>query len=158
MQISNYINRDSRLEPKSPETASSRLRAVERVKTYIELHLEEWDNDLSLTRLSRESGYSKSHLIEVFKHLTGDTPKQFLKMARMEWAKKLLRTSPKTVTEIALIVGYESFPTFSRTFAEHYGISPSRFRASLKLEEEGKESDRVNEYACPNVGHMTSGQ
>lgn len=84
--------------------------------------------NLSLEDLCAEVGSSKSHFISIFEEVTGTTPHHFLASLRIQRAKELLLATAESVTEIAFDVGYESFPTFSRTFSEYVGLSPLEFR------------------------------
>jgi AraC-like DNA-binding protein len=46
----------------------------------------------------------------------------------MEQAKKLLETTPLSVTQIALEVGYEYASNFTTAFRRHFGITPKSAR------------------------------
>lgn len=47
---------------------------------------------------------------------------------RMETAARLLRTSRRNVSAIALDVGFAESASFTRAFARHFGIPPGRYR------------------------------
>ncbi|MBX9662066.1 AraC family transcriptional regulator [Novosphingobium sp.] len=47
---------------------------------------------------------------------------------RMETAARLLRTSRRNVSAIALDVGFAESASFTRAFARHFGVSPGRYR------------------------------
>ena len=112
----------------------SHSRTVEHVIRYMHLSLcDDAMVDVSLAALCRESGYSSAHLIGMFEEITGTTPHHFLASLRIQRAKELLLSSDKTVTVIAYDVGYESFPTFSRTFSQFVGVSPIQFRSMPKI-------------------------
>lgn len=116
--------------PHFPCTIASRQTAVEKVIRHMKTSLVEWDVDVSLAALARVACYSESHLIEVFMEVTDTTPHHFLASLRIQKAKELLLHTRKSATEIALDVGYQSFPTFSRTFKDYVGMTPARFRAA----------------------------
>lgn len=111
-----------------PDTEAAHQAAVEKVIVHMKANLDAWDSDLSLAALAREGCYSQSHLIEVFEEITGTTPHHFLASLRIQRAKELLLQTTRTVTDIALEVGYQSFPTFSRTFKDYVGLPPADFR------------------------------
>lgn len=111
-----------------PATTVAHELAVGKVIRHMRQNLIAWDTDLSLKALARKGCYSTSRLIDVFEKVTGTTPHHYLASLRIQKAKELLLDSNASVTEIALAVGYRSFPTFSRTFAEYVGTSPSAFR------------------------------
>jgi transcriptional regulator GlxA family with amidase domain len=59
------------------------------------------------------------------KHLLGISPADFLREARMKRAVQLLRTTDKTVSEVAFAVGFNDPKYFSRCFRQSIGQSPS---------------------------------
>jgi AraC-like DNA-binding protein len=58
----------------------------------------------------------------------GETPHRYLQRRRVERAMFLLRSSERSVTDICFDVGFNSLGTFSRTFLEIVGESPTTFR------------------------------
>jgi AraC-like DNA-binding protein len=52
-------------------------------------------------------------------------------MARIIAALELLSSADATITEVALHVGYQSMSSFSRTFKDYVGKSPSVFRNEM---------------------------
>lgn len=71
---------------------------------------------------------SPAHFIRSFKTTFGETPHRYLQRRRVERAMYLLRTTELSVTEICMTVGFSSLGTFSRTFTEIVGETPSSFR------------------------------
>ena len=65
---------------------------------------------------------------EVFHKCTGVLMKQYHNSLRMEKAVQLLLGTLDTITAISLALGFDSVHTFSRTFRQHFGISPSELR------------------------------
>lgn len=84
----------------------------------------EWD----VSALAAIAVMSQAHFIREFRRAFGETPHRYLQRRRIERAMTLLRTTDRSVTDIALAVGFSSLGSFSRTFAEVVGQSPSRFR------------------------------
>lgn len=71
---------------------------------------------------------SEAHFFRTFKTTFGETPHRYLQRRRIERAMYLLRTSERSVTDICMEVGFSSLGTFSRTFRDVVGVSPSEFR------------------------------
>jgi transcriptional regulator GlxA family with amidase domain len=71
---------------------------------------------------------SRAHFIRSFKEAFGETPHRYLQRRRIERAMWMLRVSDRSVTEVCLDVGFTSLGTFSRTFHEIVGVSPSAYR------------------------------
>ena len=84
---------------------------------------------LDVPTLARIAGASEAHFIRTFKATFGETPYRYLQRRRVERSMFLLRQRRElSVTEVCLEVGFVSLGTFSRTFSEIVGISPSEYR------------------------------
>ncbi len=86
------------------------------------------DRPLTLSELARECGVSKFHFLRMFRTATGSTPSRFITSIRIERAKTLLMKTKRSVTEIALDVGFAEQSSFTRAFGRHAGVTPRSFR------------------------------
>lgn len=98
---------------------------LQRVRNYVagNCHLD-LDNDT----LARMANYSSWHFIRAFRSAYGETPHAYLVRMRLEHARKLLRTSPLAIAEIALASGFENRCAFSRLFRQHFGTTAGALR------------------------------
>ena len=103
---------------------------VSTVLTYIEGHL---DGKWTLDDLGRMTGYSPLHLLRIFRDETQKTPHDLAAVLRMAKARKLLKETDLTVSEIALQCGYRSESYFHELFREENGLTPGRYRQSARL-------------------------
>lgn len=94
----------------------------------------EYMNDLSVRKIAAELSVSESNLSHVFKHETGVSPYEFLLNKRINQAKYLLKLSNKTVSQIALEIGFQSDSHFVKTFRERTHTTPSAFRKNASFE------------------------
>ncbi|HYP48548.1 MAG TPA: AraC family transcriptional regulator [Thermoleophilaceae bacterium] len=83
---------------------------------------------LDVPALARIAHVSEAHFIRTFKATFGETPHRYLQRRRVERAMFLLRESERSVSEICLDAGFTSLGTFSRTFRDIVGVSPSAYR------------------------------
>jgi AraC-like DNA-binding protein len=83
---------------------------------------------LDVPALARIAHTSEAHFSRTFRATFGETPHRYLQRRRVERAMYLLRRTDRDVTEICFDVGFSSLGTFSRTFSEIVGESPSEFR------------------------------
>lgn len=83
---------------------------------------------LDIEALAAAAHVSRAHFIRSFRDTFGETPHRYLQRRRIERAMALLRESERPVTEICLDVGFASLGSFSRTFAEIVGCSPTAYR------------------------------
>jgi transcriptional regulator GlxA family with amidase domain len=87
-----------------------------------------YGQQLDVPALAVISHMSEAHFIRSFRAAFGETPHRYLQRRRVERAMYLLRGSDRDVTDICLDVGFTSLGTFSRTFNEIVGESPSAYR------------------------------
>lgn len=83
---------------------------------------------LDVLTLARIAHVSEAHFIRTFAATFGETPHRYLQRRRVERAMFLLRETDRSVTEICMDVGFTSLGTFSRTFRDIVGRSPSEHR------------------------------
>lgn len=121
------MDRKSRHSEQNVRTANSHRQSIERVIVHMRGKLAD---QLSLTHLARLACLSKFHFLRVFEEVTGTTPYHFLACLRIERAKELLIDSNLSVTSICMDVGYTSLGSFSASFRELVGLSPSAFRTT----------------------------
>jgi AraC-like DNA-binding protein len=84
---------------------------------------------LDIEALAKSVHLSRAHFIRSFRETFGETPHRYLQRRRIERAMALLRETDRPVTDICFDVGFLSLGTFSRTFHEIVGASPSAYRA-----------------------------
>ncbi len=84
---------------------------------------------LDVPTLAAIAHLSASQFGRVFRDVYGETPHRYLQRRRVERAMTLLRQTDRPVTDIAWDVGFASLGTFSRTFSNIVGCSPTGFRA-----------------------------
>jgi transcriptional regulator GlxA family with amidase domain len=87
---------------------------------------------LDVPRLAAIACVSEAHFIRTFRATFGETPHRYLQRRRVERAMYLLVQTRRDVTDVCLEVGFGSLGTFSRTFRDIVGESPTSFRAHAK--------------------------
>ena len=83
------------------------------------------DSDLSVETIGAELGLSRVQLYRKVKALTGQSPVELLRRARLQRGRQLLQSTDKTVSEVAYEVGFSAPSYFTKCFKDEYGISPS---------------------------------
>ena len=68
----------------------------------------------------------------VFAGVLGVTPHQYLVRARLRHAARLLADDTRSITDVALDVGFRDLSNFVRTFHRAAGVSPSGFRRAAR--------------------------
>ncbi len=85
--------------------------------------------DISLDAVAWKADMSPSHFSRIFKKVMGLPYQDYLNNRRITKAKNLLRTSPQSVTEIAISLGFADPTGFGRTFKKLTGQTPSAYRS-----------------------------
>jgi AraC-like DNA-binding protein len=86
----------------------------------------------TVASLGSEVGVSRSVLAERFRRYLSETPMSYLARWRLQLGAQLLKSSSRSVADIAAQVGYESEPSFNRAFKRQFGLPPARFRSHLR--------------------------
>ncbi len=109
----------------SPAAALFTLPALRRARDLID---RDYAEPLSIDRIAREAGYTRFHFSRTFAAAYGESPSAYLTRRRLERAKALLRDANLTVTEVCLLVGFESLGSFGSLFRRVVGCSPTAYR------------------------------
>jgi len=102
---------------------------VKNVKAIILAHLE--DTNFSVQTLCSKVFLSRQQVHRKLIALTGLSTSHFIRSIRLQAAKKLLKTTDQSITQIAFSVGFKEVSYFSKVFTLTYGQSPSEFRQML---------------------------
>jgi len=104
---------------------SEAQRLVRKGMAYVHEHYAE-----SMTRetLARHVGVSEDYMTRCFRQELGITPMAYLNRYRVSRAKELLAAGRKSMTEVAMAVGFSDSNYFGRVFRREVGISPSDYR------------------------------
>ncbi|CAM3100348.1 helix-turn-helix domain-containing protein [Rariglobus hedericola] len=84
----------------------------------------------TLAEMARFARVSRTNLLRVFRQATGKSPIDYLIGLRIEAAKRLLRQSNRSMTEIGIETGFGDSNYFARQFRLVAGRTPSEFRRS----------------------------
>ncbi|NEX01511.1 AraC-type DNA-binding protein [Pseudobutyrivibrio sp. NOR37] len=108
------------------------MRRMISVTDYIKNNLTA--DDLSQATMAKMAGISKDYFSRLFKTVTGTNYSKWLNMIRMEKATELLSLDNRPLTEVAMLAGFQSIPSFNRVFRAEKGMSPGEYR-SLRVKE-----------------------
>lgn len=98
---------------------------IRRVFAYINEHFAE---EITLDALAEETSMSRTYLCRYFKEMTGQTLFGYIEQTRIQYACYLLKTTERSVAQIAMESGFESVSYFNRMFRRHCNMTPSRYR------------------------------
>ncbi|OXM88341.1 response regulator transcription factor [Paenibacillus rigui] len=106
------------------------LDLMKQAKAYIDAHITQ---ELSLEEVAEFLGISAPYLSLLFKKVHHESFVQYRITKRIQLAKQMLEIPHYRTTDIALEVGYENYPHFSRTFKKVTGVSPLEYRHSMGI-------------------------
>ncbi len=86
-------------------------------------------DDLSQGAMAEMAGISRDYFSRIFKNVTGMNYSRWLNTVRLEKASELLTEEGRSLTEIAMLSGFQSIPSFNRVFREEKGMAPGEYRA-----------------------------
>lgn len=136
-QNSNYIkygkvwvenqNTLSSVEKKKLLAAEEENKGIQKVKSYIKDHYTE---KIGLNDLAQHVGYNPSYLSTLFKKHEGVPPLDYLNITRINQAKIFLAASDFSISDIAMMVGFNSVSYFNHMFKSTVNQTPGEYRIS----------------------------
>lgn len=110
----------------SGAVALTKFNDLQRLEIYLAQHYTE---KLTLKQISDDLNFGTTKLCALAKTLSkGHSLTWLIAHYRIESAKKLLTGSDKSISEIALLTGYEDYNYFTKVFKNIVGITPSMYR------------------------------
>ena len=106
------------------------------------------------TSSRRSVGLSRSVLTERFARYLGQAPMAYLTDWRLELAAESLRTTSRSVLQIAGEVGYDSEAAFNRAFKRRFAAPPARYRRNWR--EKGRAGTAEGEQQAEGVAERIS--
>ncbi|QJD82015.1 helix-turn-helix transcriptional regulator [Cohnella herbarum] len=100
-------------------------RSIMDCVNYINNHYHE---SLEREQLARKVSLSRSYFSVLFKKYVGCSPVEYITRVRLDKAMQLLRGSNKSVSVVALEVGFHDPLYFSRVFTREIGVTPRDYR------------------------------
>jgi AraC family transcriptional regulator len=88
-------------------------------------------DSFTLADCAKHAGLSLHHFLRLFHEVHGLTPHRCLAQRRIRVAKELLEQTDRSVSEIAIEVGFGGASAFGRMFKQEIGCSPIEFRKSI---------------------------
>lgn len=101
------------------------LERIQRGIDFVEAHLEV---DFGLDDVARAAGMSCWHFQRIFKALTHETLKTYIRSRRFSHALGLLKDTNLPLLNIALASGFETHESFTRAFKACFRITPNQYR------------------------------
>ena len=98
------------------------------VKSVIEFLAENVCERITVDDLCRRINYTRSYIFREFKKVTGQSVMSYFTGMKIKEAKRLLRSTDLSVTEIAASLSFDTPNYFTKTFRRVTGSTPSQYR------------------------------
>lgn len=86
--------------------------------------------ELNVTTVCHDLLISQSKFAYKLKELTGETPGSFFRRYKLNKAARLLQEGKYNVSEVAVMIGFNTAAHFSVAFKKQFGVTPSEFQSS----------------------------
>ena len=96
-----------------------------RIQAAVDAIERDFAEPLTVEDLAAAASLSRFHFSRIFRDQVGVSPYRYLVSVRLDRAAELLRRGRRSVTEVALSVGFQDLGRFSRAFAARFGQRPS---------------------------------
>ena len=101
---------------------------LEKILSYIDETIYE---PLSIADICQKFSLSRSSLQILFNENLNQSPKKYINELKLEKSRQMICENKYTISEIALILGFNSIHYFSRAFTQKYHMAPSEYSKSL---------------------------
>lgn len=99
-------------------------------QAYVEMYIS--NPELSVDELADHLKLSRSQLYRKIKSLTNYSPNELIRIVRLKYAKQLLNSKVKSISEVAYEAGFSSPSYFAKCFKDIYGESPTEYLEQTK--------------------------
>lgn len=146
--IKNYAKMRERLTPvfatETPSFISKQMKKdhdsmdfMDEVHTRLDVNL--GNNKYTITKLSSELGLSRTLFYNKFRSITGQAPKDYIFLYKMDAASKLLLSSKYNVTDVSCMLGFCDSKYFTKRFKDIYHICPTKYVQQIMKGKDDKE-------------------
>lgn len=111
-------------------TSAEKQSGSSAIKKAIDYINKNFSQRLTLETIAQHSYISVNQLCRLFNKYCGTTVAKYIASRRITEAKKLL-ASGKSVTDTAILCGFEDYANFIRVFKKHVGVTPGKYNSTL---------------------------
>lgn len=84
-------------------------------------------------KMASDMNMSRASLHRKIKSITGFPPSELIRSIRLRKAAKLILNKVDSVSQIALLVGFNDYSHFSKSFKKHFGVAPTTYQEQASL-------------------------
>ena len=125
-QLKEWYKHNNELRIPTKKDIANESQFLLMVHRVLEEHLS--DENFGIAELCESLEISRTQLYRKLKSLTGQSTSHYIRSLRLNNAKKMLKETDLSVSEVAYKVGFSSHAYFSRVFKEEFGCAPSEIK------------------------------
>ena len=125
---SEFIKEDHDKKPLTDARQHYHDELLEKILTYIDETIYE---PITVGEICQKFSMSRSSLQILFNENLNQTPKKYINELKLEKSRQMIGEGRYTISEIALMLGFNSIHYFSRAFTQKYNMAPTEYSKSL---------------------------
>lgn len=125
---SEFISEENDKKPATDARQHYHNELLERILTYIDETIYE---PLTVGEICQKFSMSRSSLQILFNENLNQTPKKYISELKLEKSRQLISEDRYTISEIALMLGFNSIHYFSRAFTQKYNMAPTEYSKTI---------------------------
>lgn len=126
-----YFSKNVEVSPKEITITSMDQKLMARIMECIEKNMD--NAEYSVENLSADVGMHRMNLYRKIQSLTNMAPLEFMRTMRLKRAAQIIAGDPNlNVSEVAMMVGFNTTKYFSKYFKEMFGVTPSQYASQNK--------------------------
>lgn len=125
---SEFVSNHKEEKPVSLSRQHYQDELLERILTHIDNSICE---PLTIAEICQKFSISRSSLQLLFKENLDQTPKKYISDLKLEKSCQLIREQKYSISEISLLLGFNSIHYFSRAFTNKYNMAPSEYSKQM---------------------------
>lgn len=110
---------------------NNNITITDTIKTAL-LYIEEHFENITEAEVAEYCHVSYNHFSFLFKNAIGKSFSEYINFLRINKAEKLLLSSEKSITDIALETGFSTSSYFISKFKAYKGLTPKKFRKNIE--------------------------
>lgn len=100
----------------------------DKIKTALQYIQENYQENITVSELAELCHFSKAYFMSFFKKNVGIPCVEYIMQFRLKKSAEALKTTDKSIAEIAFDCGYRNLSNFNRHFKSYFGVVPKDFR------------------------------
>ncbi|MBR4091519.1 MAG: helix-turn-helix transcriptional regulator [Mogibacterium sp.] len=102
------------------------------IKSALEYITDHYSEKLSISEMAQLAGFSENYFMSLFRQYVGMSCIQYVNHYRIQKAAHALEETTKSVSEIAMIHGFDNISYFNLQFRRTFGMTPREFRSKRR--------------------------